>query len=660
MKLQVYYFLLFIPLIMMSNAFGETIENDIGSLTIDISSIGISSNSDEELKIYGMINSHQKNTRGNILITLPDQTTEGFLFVPTDVGYFEIFYSINGDSKLGNYKILGTYGSQIIGTLNFSISKKIFSPEEIAESRGAEIIPEPKTEEIISESVGSDMIANSDIFVISSSGGDCNFFGKWDVKSKTCTLTKHVNKFLRITDSDIILDGNGFSISTEYNSNILKENGDPRNRIIDVTANNVQIKNISVRGFPENGVWGTYNTEIHSVGIGTNSKNLTVKNSKVFNHGFGIFSDKNCTLENNLVYDNSIIGIRTYDCQIINNEIFKNKIGFSSNGAGTNVLSKNYFHDNDVGANFQGSEEIFDSTFEKNTKPISGSNEVKVHNNNFIENSVYVGKMNVYENYWDTFDSEVEGCVISSSSNFCQSPFKYRTIFDPKPWHIKDGWLYDIQTPTSIEIKAKNSDGVKTVFTVSAIGPNGSLKVTCNHSSGSVFPIGKTQVICSTPNGVVSSFFVTVHEPDIIPQLSQQNFESSGTNFSAVNILAKIGLGLVGVLSLIVLIKGKKKNKEPINDASDYWKQDNYSNTDEKTYEEPSHDHSEFTLKQCYEILELDENATPDQIKASRNRLALQWHPDKHRSASRKAMAEIETKKIITAYEKLREAKKVF
>jgi DnaJ-class molecular chaperone len=131
-----------------------------------------------------------------------------------------------------------------------------------------------------------------------------------------------------------------------------------------------------------------------------------------------------------------------------------------------------------------------------------------------------------------------------------------------------------------------------------------------------------------------------------------------------LNYFAKVGLGAVGVLSLIVLIKGKKKNKEFVEDPSDYWEKDKYSDDYKgQDYEQKSdnthQNQSEYTLKECYEILELDENATSDQIKAARNRLALQWHPDKHRSARRKAIAEIETKKIITAYERLRNAGKV-
>jgi flagellar biosynthesis GTPase FlhF len=79
----------------------------------------------------------------------------------------------------------------------------------------------------------------------------------------------------------------------------------------------------------------------------------------------------------------------------------------------------------------------------------------------------------------------------------------------------------------------------------------------------------------------------------------------------------------------------------------------------EKERHRSEQESSNFSLSECYEILELDETATSVQIKAARNRLALQWHPDKHRSITRKEMAEKEIKKINTAYEKLHESGKV-
>ena len=124
------FLIFFIPQI-----FAESISSNVGNITIDESIIEISSNEEYSLKIYGMINPSEFNNRGHIQITLPDGTTDGGLFVPTNDGYFELFFDINHESQLGDYKILGTYDNKIIGNLIFSVSEKAFTVEEIKEIR---------------------------------------------------------------------------------------------------------------------------------------------------------------------------------------------------------------------------------------------------------------------------------------------------------------------------------------------------------------------------------------------------------------------------------------------------------------------------------------------------------------------------------------------
>ena len=124
------FLIFFIPQI-----FAESISSNVGNITIDESIIEISSNEEYSLKIYGMVNPSEFNNRGHIQITLPDGTTDGGLFVPTNDGYFELFFDINHESQLGDYKILGTYGNKIIGNLIFSVSEKAFTVEEIKEIR---------------------------------------------------------------------------------------------------------------------------------------------------------------------------------------------------------------------------------------------------------------------------------------------------------------------------------------------------------------------------------------------------------------------------------------------------------------------------------------------------------------------------------------------
>ena len=84
---------------------------------------------------------------------------------------------------------------------------------------------------------------------------------------------------------------------------------------------------------------------------------------------------------------------------------------------------------------------------------------------------------------------------------------------------------------------------------------------------------------------------------------------------------------------------------------------------DEGQYEDEEHDEessiSETSLKKYYEVLEISENATADEIKNEYRRLSIQWHPDRHRSRERKKIAEKMMKEINEAYEMLEKAGKV-
>jgi len=62
----------------------------------------------------------------------------------------------------------------------------------------------------------------------------------------------------------------------------------------------------------------------------------------------------------------------------------------------------------------------------------------------------------------------------------------------------------------------------------------------------------------------------------------------------------------------------------------------------------------QITIHDACAILEVDEKSTSDEIKQSRKRLSLQWHPDKHRTPARKQIAEKEMKLINEAFEILK------
>ena len=131
---------IFIILVMITpNVFAESVSNNIGSMSIDESKYEISSNPDELIRIYGIIQSPMNTGKGNIQIQQPDGTLKGGLFEIKNDGSFEYFFKLNNKSQVGDYVIFGTYSSGIIGKLTFSIlPMSMESIKEIRERDGIE------------------------------------------------------------------------------------------------------------------------------------------------------------------------------------------------------------------------------------------------------------------------------------------------------------------------------------------------------------------------------------------------------------------------------------------------------------------------------------------------------------------------------------------
>jgi len=130
---------------------------------------------------------------------------------------------------------------------------------------------------------------------------------------------------------------------------------------------------------------------------------------------------------------------------------------------------------------------------------------------------------------------------------------------------------------------------------------------------------------------------------------------------------------LVGIL---LIITGIRKSKKALKDKNEYYNSKREKKAREEDIAEAREDAKEeereekareiareeqelFSLKKCYEILDLNENTTPSEIKSAYRNLAKQWHPDKHISLEEKRYAEVQMKEINQAYEKLRKLGKV-
>jgi hypothetical protein len=170
--------------ICFTSSFAETVSNSVGSMTIDKSEFEVIRHFDELLKIYGTVEGSERGGKGHIQITFPDGTTDGSLFLISGNDYFESFFPIDYESQRGEYKILGTYEGQIIGTLTFSISEKIFTEEEIAEARGIESISEQEPEESISEQESSEPKVESELMIKAKAKAEAEAKAKAEAEAK--------------------------------------------------------------------------------------------------------------------------------------------------------------------------------------------------------------------------------------------------------------------------------------------------------------------------------------------------------------------------------------------------------------------------------------------------------------------------------------------
>ena len=501
------------------------------------------------------------------------------------------------------------------------------------------------------------------IFITSENGGECSDIGNWIEHSKTCMLTQNVDKYVRIHGSGITLDGNGYSIQ-------LKQDKEKTTMVIGVVGNNNIIKNIFVKGT---------DGQLRA-GILHQGNNNTVEHSK--------FTKLNTAIRGgNLIQDNEFHsnnwGVNC-GCTVVNNVFTENQLGMNLEGS---KVHNNIFKNNKLGFKISyGGNVITNNVLDGNVRPFEWIRQInaKIENNSFLNfRSPPLGEGIVKNNYWDTFDSAREGCIILPSSNFCQSEFSTPgNLVDSSPWKIVGGWNYSIDVPENIQITSEDPEGKHVNFAVSGMGPNGAVNVTCNPSTNNIFPIGQTQVICSIPNGFVSSFFVTVLDQKIV---EQKQFEES-TKSSSIGLLKILSLGLGIFVMILVFRMRKRKNKfkekytsqqnyqsqsysykQPNEKSYSYKKsyayeesEDNYSESNYESDQSTSNSSTDFdsrnlSKEEAFQILEVMETSTRQEIKNSRNRLINQWHPDKHRTPLYRETAEKNTKLIISAYELLRE-----
>jgi len=105
-----------------------------GTAALSKTSVNVSSDQPEQVKIYGIVSNVDKSTRVSITYTYPDGTTDGGTIFTTDTGVYETYLNLDKNSPIGNYEILVTAKGKILGTLILQVKDKILDSHSFVES----------------------------------------------------------------------------------------------------------------------------------------------------------------------------------------------------------------------------------------------------------------------------------------------------------------------------------------------------------------------------------------------------------------------------------------------------------------------------------------------------------------------------------------------
>ena len=317
------------------------------------------------------------------------------------------------------------------------------------------------------------------IYISTPTGGTCSLAGVWDSINKTCTLTNDIVGYVSISGEGITLDGAGYIIQRP--SGVQK-----------VTTGiwggwkNFTLKNVIVRGFStglnlqqssgatirdstfkSNGSNGIYMS-----GGGNNKiiNNIFISNFYAIYIGSG-GSGESHLIENN-TFSKSVRAIhinfsQTNPIIIRNNLIQNNRYGIHNYNGHKVTITRNTIRNN-IGFGLYDSSVFISNNY--------------VFQNNFIANGVgptnfgqINGNISAYlnkplpdgGNYWDDFDTSVEGCTDADLNNICDTPRyinTYTSVGDFFPWTTENGWLGVSEPPTFYAEIKNTTNGFATIY----------------------------------------------------------------------------------------------------------------------------------------------------------------------------------------------------
>ena len=403
-------------------------------------------------------------------------------------------------------------------------------------------------------------------------GGDCSAIGTWDSGSKTCTLSGDLTEGIVIGSNNITLDGNdnilfgpggsfeNYGILVEVRTNIflknlivdnfyvgIQLNDSFDNTISDNIIQNIEHEGIVLSSFSENNLVSD-NTVTGNGGHGivSNSDDNEIRNNVSTHNEVGIsvfassgskvienvvksnqqgmeISSNNILIEGNAIEDNTSRGIlisgnsNTVQENNISNNVRGLHVGGDSN---TKIIRNDIIGNSESGLTEGGSTEIYQNNFVSNGVSVKSGSSSAVYSPSSITGG----------NYWSDYSPT---CSNTNNDNFCDEPYPFSggtvNVHDDYVWTIQDGWLTSINTPNDVTLDAIDSSGASYDYSAAATHDGASISVTCDPVSGSIFPIGTSEVVCIVSNGIKSTFSVTVNPLSSIISVNSPPTESNTT-----------------------------------------------------------------------------------------------------------------------------------
>lgn len=310
-------------------------------------------------------------------------------------------------------------------------------------------------------------------YVITGSGGDCQVFGTWNGKTKTCTFTKDIyitgsnstaagfqlfgysDAIFIEVENGVTLDGNGHTINA---SAFQRASASIIGVQVGVRTSNSKLKNLTISGFDGaillygtgegNTITGNTITGNGSgIHIRNGSKNNVVSGNRILNNGTAVslaFGDTT----GNIITQNTISGNGS-----------GGRLGYSGQGYG-NTYSNNVVSNNSIGVEIDSANNVVSgNTFSGSSiedlrlKNLTGN---IIYNNNFtsvknlgwVLDDIYAYSTNQFSkdlpvggNYWSNFDSSEEGCTDVNLDGVCDQQLNpIAAVIDNFPWTSQNGW----------------------------------------------------------------------------------------------------------------------------------------------------------------------------------------------------------------------------